>query len=125
MNFGLNCFPPRTFNQHFSCLYTVMKNLFIFYFSLSLMLRGCVSGVTLTITCVAFILERTSNAMEQQEQQRRASDPWRNSMEDMYRVSFWCVLSSLVIGILIYIYWGLCDALFSFLLRWLEECDGN
>ena len=53
----------------------------------------------------------------------------QRSMEKLYgeyiEYLFWCVLSSLVIGILIYIYWGLCDALFSFLLRWLEECDGN
>lgn len=52
----------------------------------------------------------------------------QRSMEKLYGGSFWCVLSSLVIGILIYIYWGLCDGaliFFFFAARWLEECDGN
>ena len=102
MNFGLNCFPPRTFNQHFSCLYTVMKNLFIFYFfplsDVTRVRQWRHSNHNVRSVHIRADVKRHGATGGATTSQR--------SMEKLYGGSFWCVLSSLVIGILIYIYWG-------------------
>jgi hypothetical protein len=120
MNFGLNCFPPRTFNQHFSCLYTVMKNLFIFYHFFPL---SDVTRVRQWRHSKHNVRSVHIRAAVKRHGATGAATTSQRSMEKLYggyiEYLFWCVLSSLVIGIIIYTYWGLCDALFffSFLLR--------
>lgn len=78
MNFGLELFSPsaRTFNRHFSCPVQTSKwKIFSQFFLNFPVCEGCVSGVTLSITCVAVHIIYNAGRQRGHSNRREPSDP--------------------------------------------------
>jgi hypothetical protein len=79
MNFGLELFSPsaRTFNRHFSCPVQTSKWKIFSHFSFKFpcICEGCVSGVTLSITCVAVHIIYNTGRQRGHSNRREPSDP--------------------------------------------------